>query len=123
MNWKAIRKLLVSIVLAFPIFASPSLAAETIVGKWAVTKSDCEKPEEFVTISPMRIESDFMICQFASVKRTGNTVTWTGHCYDQGGGRRPEEPADDGIITAKLAAKKLTLYGLGFELGPLLRCK
>jgi hypothetical protein len=112
-----------SVFLLLTSLVQQTSAAETIVGKWAATKAECANRDDRVTVSALGIESSFMICEFDSVKRKANTVKWTGHCFDEGGSRRPEEPDNDGAITATLAAKRLTFYGLGFEVGPLLRCK
>jgi hypothetical protein len=112
-----------SVFLLLNLFVQPTSAAETIVGKWAATKLECANRDDRVTISALGIDSSFMICEFASVKRKANTVTWAGYCFDENGSRRPEEPDNSGTITATLSAKRLTIAGLGFEVGPLLRCK
>jgi hypothetical protein len=112
-----------SVFLLLTSLVQQTSAAETIVGKWAATNAECANRDDRVMISALGIDSSFMICEFASVKRKGNTVTWAGYCFDENGSRRPEEPDNDGTITAALSAKRLTISGLGFEVGPLLRCQ
>ncbi len=109
---------------AAAMISLPALGAESIVGTWSFSKSACGRPSEQIRIGPKGIASEGgMNCQFAKVSRSGDTVTWVGHCYSPEGIRRPEEPDDDGEVTATLSGSRLTVDGLGMSMGPLVRCR
>jgi hypothetical protein len=92
------------------------LAAETIVGSWSIDPTACKTdPQGVFVIKPMSI-SGGISCDFKSVRRNGDTVTWEGICYS------PEGDARDGGMTARLDGRKLTLDGSGLAVGPLYRC-
>ena len=112
----------VLLTLAFIALAEPAFAAQSIVGKWAPSKADCQDPERQLRIRPMSIGGGFS-CEFKSVKRKGDVVTWGGHCFSQDGDRRPEAGEEVAAMVAKLKNGKLMLSGLGLGAGPLLRCK
>ncbi len=112
------RHLLI-VILATLFFAPFADAAKSIVGKWAQSKAECKT--NAVLVKPLGIESDYTICHFNTVKRSGNKVRWTGVCYVDSG-RRPEE-GEDGIVDAVLKNGKLSIDGLGFGIPDLSRCK
>jgi hypothetical protein len=107
-------------VVAFSVLiASPALAEKSIVGTWANSKVECKSDP--VKIKPLGIDSDYTICYFNAVKRSGNKIRWTGHCFVDSG-RRPET-GSDGIVDAVLKKDRLSIDGLGFGMNDLLRCR
>lgn len=113
---KLFRLLPIAAILFLP--AIQAEAARSIVGKWADSKSDCSKGD-IVKIGPRSIDSGYVICHFNSVKRKGSTVTWGGACHVDSA-RRPE--TGDGTVVAVEKNGKLSIDGLGFGMGPLVRC-
>ena len=107
------------VALSFLMADSPACAAQSIVGTWANTKAECKTDP--VVITPMGIESDYTICYFNNVKRSGNKVTWGGHCFVDSS-RRPEE-GEDGEVDAVVKNGKISIDGLGFGMSDLMRCK
>jgi hypothetical protein len=107
--------LFLSMVLA----ASSAHAAKTIVGTWAQSKAECKTDP--VLVKPLGIESDYTICHFNTVKRSGNAVRWTGHCFVDSS-RRPEA-GEGGVVDAVVKNGKLSIDGLGFGIPNLMRCK
>jgi hypothetical protein len=97
-----------------------TFAAETIVGTWAQSKAECETAP--VTIGPMEVKGGDVFCYFNRVKRTGDLVQWNGHCFADGGTRRPET-GEDGEVRAFQRNGMLQIEGLGFALPDLMRCK
>ena len=113
------KKYLMPLVLAL-LAAPQTFAAETIVGSWAQSKAECKTSP--VTIKPMEIRGGDVFCYFNTVKRTGDLVEWKGHCFADGGTRRPET-GEDGEVRAFYRGGKLQIEGLGFAFPDLLRCK
>jgi hypothetical protein len=106
------------------LFQTPeTFAADTIVGTWAQSKAECATAP--VTIKPMELKGGDVFCYFNRVKRTGDLVQWHGHCFADGGTRRPEtgEDGEDGEVRAFYRNGKLQIAGLGFALPDLKRCK
>lgn len=95
-------------------------AAETIVGTWAQAPADCKAAP--VTISPLALNGGDVFCTFNSVKRDGDRATWKGHCFADGGTRRPET-GEDGEVSAFHRDGKLQIEGLGFAFPDLQRCQ
>lgn len=58
----------------------PALATESIVGHWRVSDGLCTPADGTVAIGPLSLTQDEVSCSFASVKRSGSVVTWTGRC-------------------------------------------
>jgi hypothetical protein len=67
--------LLVLPLLCFPVAVAAKPAS--IVGDWRFPEETCANP---LRIGPMSLASEDVSCRFASVKRTGNRVTWKGIC-------------------------------------------
>lgn len=92
----------------FALFAAllvaPAFAQQprSIVGKWHFPGQGCGADDGAITIGPMSLQSEDVLCKFKTVKRDGNTVTWTGVCGDveAGGNQR---------VTATETAKGLTI--------------
>lgn len=110
---------ILAIFFAILPFAPGAQAAKSIVGKWAHSKAECKSDP--VQIKPMGIDSDYTICYFNTVKRVGDNVRWTGHCFVDSS-RRPEQ-GEDGVVDAVLKNGKLSIDGLGFGIRDLMRCK
>lgn len=113
------KKYLAHLVLVL-LTEPETLAAETIVGSWAQTAAECKTTP--VTIEPMKIQGGDVFCYFNTVKRTGGLVEWKGHCFADGGTRRPES-GEDGEVRAFFKNGKLQIEGLGFAFPDLMRCK
>jgi hypothetical protein len=102
------------------LFQTPeTFAAETIVGNWAQSKAECDASP--VTIQSLEIKGGDVFCYFNWVKRTGDKVQWKGHCFADGGTRRPES-GEDGKVNAFFKNGKLQIEGLGFAFPDLMRC-
>jgi hypothetical protein len=97
-----------------------TFAAETIVGTWAHSEAECQTSP--VTIRPLEIRGGDVFCYFNQVKRTANLVQWKGHCFADGGTRRPES-GEDGEVNGFFKNGKLQIEGLGFAFPDLMRCK
>jgi len=111
-----VKKCLVLALLTAP----EAFASETIVGNWAQSKNDCEASP--ITIKPLEIRGGDVFCYFKEVKRNGELVQWKGHCFADGGTRRPET-GEDGEVRAFYRGGKLQIEGLGFAFPDLERCK
>ncbi len=94
---------------------APAQAAESIVGTWA-TPGRCGRPLSTVVVEPMGFSGEDFYCDFKTVARTGNTVTWRGTCHFN------EEP-EATTVTARLAKGQLS-YRMNKDgwNGPLQRC-
>jgi hypothetical protein len=91
-------------------------AGTSIVGAWDFPNQSCETP---IRITAMAIKSDDVNCQFKSIKRLGNIVTWKGQCDDA-------EGSSEQTVIAKLNSKgELTIKYMpgGNVLVGLRRCK
>jgi hypothetical protein len=112
-------KKLAPLILA--LFSAPeTFAAETIVGSWAQSEAECQTSP--VTIRPLEVRGGDVFCYFNTVKRTGGLVEWKGHCFADGGTRRPKT-GEDGEVRAFYRNGKLQIEGLGFAFPDLDRCK
>jgi hypothetical protein len=61
--------------------AGPVLAqGRTIVGEWAPDPANCLPYAGAIKISALSLVGDEMSCQFRSVARQGDVVTWQGRC-------------------------------------------
>lgn len=101
------------------LLAAPAHGEETIVGIWGHDAAHC-KSDDRVTIKPLGIDSNYVICYFETVKRQADMVTWDGACHVDSM-RRPE--TGSGEVMAVLKNGKLTVSGLGFGMNDLMRCK
>lgn len=92
-------------------------ARETIVGTWRHDDGVCTMADGGIQILPMGIRDHDMQCDFRSVTRKGDIVTWKGTCNAYG---ESPEPA---TVVATLRGKLLTLASNGrpWE-GRMVRC-
>jgi hypothetical protein len=65
--------------------AAPALS-QSIVGRWS-DQANCAS-DSVITIGAMSLMSADVDCRFASVKRAGATVTWSGTCDGAEGSNR-----------------------------------
>jgi hypothetical protein len=97
---------------------SRTSASQTIVGTWSTLAGKCTRPLSIITIRPQALSGKDFFCDFPSVQRKGDVVTWKGQCTFGGDEAKPE------TVTARLAGKQL-YYGIksyGGENGPFVRC-
>ena len=95
---------------------APALAqGRTIVGEWALEHADCTPLAGSIVIGPLSIVGDDMRCDFRSVSRSGDVVTWRGGC----GFPEPEERA---TVVAAAQGDRLFLTINGGRNGPYRRC-
>ncbi len=116
-------KILTAVFIAPPSFlnaaALPAVAAESIVGVWSTTRA-CKEMDR-IYIEPMAVGGEDWTCDFNSVSRKGNVVTWRGRC----GSPDPEHDPDRhaATIVARLFGAKLYLSKNGESWGAHVRCK
>jgi hypothetical protein len=95
---------------------APALAqGRTIVGDWAPEGAECTPLAGTIAIGPLSIVGDDMRCDFRSVSRSGDVVTWHGGC----GFPEPEERA---TVVAATQGDRLFLMINGGRNGPYRRC-
>jgi hypothetical protein len=114
--WRLQMKVMFAILCSLAASCSISQAATSIIGKWDFSAEKCRLP---IHISAMSMVHADVNCQFSSVKRRGNTVTWLGICED-------DEGTSQETVTARLDRKgRLTIsYGRGGNvLRNLVRCR
>ena len=92
-----------------------SQAAQTIVGTWA-PGPECTPAGGLISIGPLSLTSDEMVCTFRDVARAGDIVTWHGGC-SEGTTRAPT------TVVAALRNGRLTVTTNGRVNGPLRRCR
>jgi hypothetical protein len=102
-------KILTPVFIALPALlnaaALPAVAAESIVGVWSSTRA-CNEIDR-IYIEPMGLGGEDWSCDFNSVGRKVNVVTWRGRC----GSPDPEHDPDRhaATIVARLSGVKLYL--------------
>ncbi len=115
-----------TLVLAFILTTAITVTApvvqaqqrQTMVGTWSTIAGKCTRPLSIITIGPQALSGEDFFCDFPSVQRKGDVVTWKGQCTFGGDEAKPE------TVTARLAGKQL-YYGFksyGGENGPFVRC-
>ncbi|MGU3661149.1 hypothetical protein [Methylobacterium fujisawaense] len=66
---------------ALVCLAGPALAGgRTIVGQWAPDPKNCVPSAGAIMITALGLTADEMSCDFKSVARQGDQVTWRGKC-------------------------------------------
>jgi hypothetical protein len=91
---------------------------QSLVGKWSTAAGKCVKPLSMISIGPKSLSGEDFFCDFDTVQRQGDAVTWRGKCT---------YGADDPVketVRARLAGQRL-YYGFSSvkgENGPFLRC-
>lgn len=98
------------------LLAAPAMAQQprSIVGTWHFPNEGCKREQGAITISPMELESEDVLCKFKTVKREGNTVIWTGVCGDveAGGNQRVTATETDKGLTIRYHPGGNVLEGL-----------
>lgn len=100
----------------FVSFAPAQAGGRTIVGEWAPDPRQCWPSQGAIAIGPLSVVGDDFRCDFTSVSRLGDVVTWRGAC----GFPDPARPA---IVVASLRGDTLALRINGGENGPYRRCR
>ena len=105
------------LALAMSLSLSSALAEESIVGRWA-TPGRCAVPLSVIEIEPKRLSGEDFFCDFDSVSRRKDIVSWKGQCVF--GADRPQRTP----VTARLDGTRLW-YRIGPDAwnGPLERCR
>jgi hypothetical protein len=93
-------------------------ARQTIVGTWLTIAGQCTLPLSIIKIGPQALSGEDFFCNFPSVQRKGDVVTWKGQCTFGSEAAKPE------TVTARLAGKQLyyCIKSYGGENGPFVRC-
>jgi hypothetical protein len=86
------------------------------VGRWAPDPRQCLPSAGAIAIDPLSIVGDDFRCDFNSVSRSGDAVTWQGRC----GFPEPPKPA---TVVATARGETLSLKINGGENGPYRRCR
>ena len=90
----------------------------SIVGKWSTAEGQCVRPLSLIDIGPKSLSGEDFSCDFASVSRKGNVVTFKGTCrFDA------DNPVRETVV-ARLAGERLYYRFSGYkaENGPFRRC-
>jgi hypothetical protein len=105
-------------ILAFlAFFPSASQAdGESIVGAWAPDPDNCTPVGGMIAVTPLGLTGDEFRCDFKSVSRSGDVVTWRGKC----GFPSPFEPA---VAVASLRGSKLNIRINDADNGTYRRCR
>jgi hypothetical protein len=91
-------------------------SGRTIAGTWAPDPNECTPANGMVVIGPLDIVGDEFRCDFTSVSRAGDVVTWRGTC----GFPTPFKPA---TVIARLTGETLRININGGENDPYWRCR
>lgn len=113
-----------SIVLAVATVAvtlacgpAPVMAAgRTIVGDWSPNPRMCRPMDGALKIVPLGMAGDEFSCNFKSVARSGDVVTWRGSCGFTDGTKAA-------TVVAALSGETLSLRINGNDFGSYRRCR
>lgn len=97
-------------------FAPAQAGGRTIVGEWAPDPHQCWPSQGAIAISPLSVVGDEFQCNFNSVSRLGDVVTWRGTC----GFPDVARPA---TVVASLRGDTLFMRINGGDNGPYRRCR
>lgn len=104
------------VVVAIALIASPAFAGETIVGRWAPNRAACGSAMGGeIAIDPKMIVADDWRCDFSTVQRSGDIVTWNGTCGFP-------EPAKRATVVATSSGAALSLRINGGAADRYVRC-
>ena len=110
---RAIAPAVASLVLA----CTPALAAgRSIVGDWAPNPRMCRPMDGALKIVPLGMAGDEFSCDFKSVSRAGDVVTWRGSCGFPGKSRAA-------TVVAALRGEVLSVRINGNGIGSYQRCR
>jgi hypothetical protein len=105
---------------AFLLLPALAMAQQprSIVGTWTSAGSACTRAAGALTIGPMSLDGEDVLCKFSSVKREGNRVTWQGVCDDAEGSAKQ-------TVIATESNGKLTIRYVpgGNVIDNLIRCR
>lgn len=90
----------------------------SIVGKWSTAAGQCVRPLSLIVIGPKSLSGEDFSCDFASVSRRGDVVTFRGECS-----YGADDPVKETVV-ARLAGERLYYRFSGYkgENGPFRRC-
>ncbi|TGD95298.1 hypothetical protein EU555_28810 [Methylobacterium nonmethylotrophicum] len=75
----------------------------------------CRPLDGALTISPLSMAGDEFACNFKSVSRSGDVVTWRGSCS-------PSGRSDAAVVVAALRGEVLSVRINGNDVGTYRRC-
>jgi hypothetical protein len=92
---------------------------ETIVGKWSTVAGKCVRPTSLIEIGPKSLAGDDFFCDFRTVRRSGDVVTFAGQCTFG------DDPPRAETVVARLAGQRLHYRFVSErgENGPFIRCR
>ncbi len=110
--------LLAATAVALLASAVRSQERRSIVGTWSTAAGQCVRPLSLIAIGPKSLSGEDFSCDFTSVSRRGDVVTFKGAC---------RYGADDPVretVVARLVGERLYYRFSGFkgENGPFRRC-
>lgn len=110
-------KLIATAILALVVGSAQ--ARESIVGHWNDAGAECTPTAGAVSIAPLGLGTDDgIMCDFASVSRKGDVVTWKGTCADG-----PNDPDYRATVVARLRGQALRISINGTSWNTLYRCR
>lgn len=101
------------------VATAPSLARETIVGRWGESRDVCGSGGA-IDIAPMKLSSEETVCEFTDVSRIDDVVTWTGKCFVH-----QAPPRRETVVATLHPDRSLTIVfkGSGAAIRGLKRCR
>ncbi len=92
---------------------------QTIVGKWSTIAGKCVRPISLIQIGPKSLTGDDFFCDFRTVQRSGDVVTFSGECTFGNDPPRAE------TVVARFAEQRLhyRFASSRGENGPFIRCR
>lgn len=96
---------------------APALAGgRSIVGDWAPDPRQCRPVDGALRIAPLGLAGDELSCNFKSVSRDGDVVTWRGKCSGS-------EDSSAATVVAALRGEVLSVRINGNGIGSYRRCR
>ncbi|WP_246775571.1 hypothetical protein [Methylobacterium aquaticum] len=115
MNSRAVIQLFVPASALLLLACTPALAAgRSIVGEWAPDPRRCQPIDGALKIAPLGMAGDEFSCDFKSVSREGDVVTWRGFC---------SAPRKAATVVASLRGEVLSVRVNGDSIGSYRRCR
>ncbi len=110
--------LMAATAVALLATAVRSQERRSIVGKWSTAAGQCVRPLSLIDIGPRSLSGEDFSCDFSSVSRKGDVVTFRGECRYGADGPVKE------TVVARLAGERLYYRFSGYksENGPFRRC-
>jgi hypothetical protein len=90
----------------------------SLIGKWSTAAGKCQRPLSIIVIGPKSLAGEDFGCDFDSVSRRGDVVTFRGKCT-----YGADDPVSETVV-ARLQGQRLYYRFLSVrgENGPFARC-